>query len=215
MERKLGEIFTYKDKTYQIVPREKENCCIGCAFDIGKYACKKPRNESRNNFGHCYFQFREDKKGIIFKEINNIEIKNNQLTINIPKGMEIDIENSDLAKGIVKFKKKDITYEDILQECSTNFSGLRVRNHCIDKIIAISQLMSIADYFNGDWKPDWSNHNEAKYSIEYDHHRDKFLVDPTSYFTSDGCVYFKNRDSVESIINNPNFKWILNTIYKN
>ena len=206
MERKLGEIFTYKDKTYQIVPREKENCCIGCAFDIGKYACKKPRNESRNNFGHCYFQFREDKKGIIFKEINNIEIKNNQLTINIPKGMEIDIENSDLAKGIKKKKKKDITYDDILQECSTNFSGLRVRNHCIDKIIAISQLMSIADYFNGDWKPDWSNHNEAKYSIEYDHHRDKFIVDPTSYFTSYGCVYFKNRDSVESIINNTNYK---------
>ena len=215
MERKIGEIFTYDGKTYLIVPREKEDCCIGCAFDLGKYACKKPRNESRNNFGHCYFQFREDKKGIIFKEINNIEIKNNQLTINIPKGMEIDIENSDLAKGIVKFKKKDITYDDILQECSTNFSGLRVRNHCIDKIIAISQLMSIADYFNGDWKPDWSNHNEAKYSIEYDHHRDKFIVDPTSYFTSDGCVYFKNRDSVESIINNPNFKWILNTIYKN
>ena len=215
MERKLGEIFTYKGKTYLIVPREKEDCCIGCAFDLGKYACKKPRNESRNNFGHCYFRFREDKKGIIFKEINNIEIKNNQLTINIPKGMEIDIENSDLAKGIVKFKKKDITYDDILQECSTNFSGLRVRNHCIDKIIAISQLMSIADYFNGDWKPDWSNHNEAKYSIEYNHYRDKFFVDPTSYFTSDGCVYFKNRDSVESIINNPNFKWILNTIYKN
>ena len=144
-----------------------------------------------------------------------METNSNTLTINIPKGMEIDIENSDLAKGIVKFKKKDITYDDILQECSTNFSGLRVRNHCIDKIIAISQLMSIADYFNGDWKPDWSNHNEAKYSIEYDHHRDKFIVDPTSYFTSYGCVYFKNRDSVESIINNPNFKWILNTIYKN
>ena len=215
MERKLGEIFTYKDKTYQIVPREKENCCIGCAFDLGKYACKKPRNESRNNFGHCYFQFREDKKGIIFKEINNIEIKNNQLTINIPKGMEIDIENSDLAKGIVKFKKKDITYDDILQECSTNFSGLRVRNHCIDKIIAISQLMSIANYFNGDWKPNWNNHNETKYTIKYDHCRDNFYVDSTLHFTSDGCVYFKNRDSVESIINNPNFKWILNTIYKN
>ena len=150
MERKLGEIFTYKGKTYLIVPREKEDCCIGCAFDLGKYACKKPRNESRNNFGHCYFRFREDKKGIIFKEIKDIEIKNNQLTIDIPEGMEIDLGNSDLAKGIVKFKKKYITYDDIIQECPTNFSGLRVRNHCIDKIIAYSQLMSIADYFNGD-----------------------------------------------------------------
>ena len=37
-------------------------------------------------------------------------MENNQLTIDIPEGMEIDLENSDLAKGIVKFKKKDITY---------------------------------------------------------------------------------------------------------
>ena len=41
MERKIGEIFTYDGKTYLIVPREKEDCCIGCAFDLGKYACKK------------------------------------------------------------------------------------------------------------------------------------------------------------------------------
>ena len=207
MERKIGEIFTYKGKTYQVV---KGNTCEGCAFMKNGHCFSISKL-----LGLCFYTNRTDKAGVIFKEINNIEIKNNQLTIDIPEGMEIDLKNSDLAKGIVKFKKKDITYDDILQECSTNFSGLRVRNHCIDKIIAISQLMSIADYFNGDSKPDCSNHNEAKYSIEYDHHRDKFLVVPTSYFTSDGCVYFKNRDSVESIINNPNFKWILNTIYKN
>lgn len=64
-------------------------------------------------------------------------MENNQLTIAIPKGMEIDLEKSNLAKGIVKFKKKDITYDDILQECPTNFSGLRVRNHCLDKILPL------------------------------------------------------------------------------
>ena len=42
-----------------------------------------------------------------------MEIKNNQLTINIPEGMEIDLENSDLANGIVKFKQSTITYADI------------------------------------------------------------------------------------------------------
>ena len=77
MERQIGEVFTYEGKTYQIIPREKEDCCISCAFNLGIYACKKPRNEARNKFGHCYFRFREDKKGIIFKEINNME--NNQL----------------------------------------------------------------------------------------------------------------------------------------
>ena len=42
-----------------------------------------------------------------------MEIKNNQLTIDIPKGMEIDIENSDFTKGVIKFRYKYITYNDI------------------------------------------------------------------------------------------------------
>lgn len=210
MERKIGEIFTCDGKTYQIVPREKEDCCIGCAFDLGEYACKKPRNESRNNFGHCYFRFRKDKKGIIFKEINNME--NNQLTIDIPEGMEIDLENSDLAKGIVKFKKKDITYDDILQACSTNFGGLRVRNHCINKIIAISQLMNIAKYYNEDWEPDWNNQDEYKYSIVCN--RDTYKVD-YSWMTIFSSIYFKNKKDAQEVIDNPNFRSILDAIYKN
>ena len=42
-----------------------------------------------------------------------MEIKNNQLTIDIPEGMEIDLKNSDLANGIVRFKQSCITYETI------------------------------------------------------------------------------------------------------
>ena len=144
MERKVGEVFTYNGKTYKVVPGYG---CENCGFK--DLRCNmRTFSEVR---GACDSSMRKDGTNVIFKEVKKyMEIKNNQLTINIPEGMEIDLENSDLAKGIVKFKKKDITYDDILQECSTNFSGLRVRNHCIDKIIAISQLMSIADYFNGD-----------------------------------------------------------------
>ena len=43
-----------------------------------------------------------------------MEIKNNQLTIEIPEGMEIDTENSSLAEGIIKFKPKYITYSKIV-----------------------------------------------------------------------------------------------------
>ena len=211
MERKIGEIFTYEGKRYKVVPGDRG--CKNCAFGKGDICLGEPLHSLR---GKCID--REDNQPIDFIQIYEMEVNsNNKLTIDIPEGMMVDPVNSDFRNGVIKLKyKKDITYTEICNALDHKYYvDLSVPKTNRDKLEAISKLMSIADYFNGDWKPDWSNHNEAKYSIEYNHYRDKFFVDPTSYFTSDGCVYFKNRDSVESIINNPNFKWILNTIYKN
>lgn len=205
MERKIGEIFIYKDKTYQVVEVEIDEECKGCAFEFSS-CCT-------SSLGDCSPTHRTDGASVIFKEINNMEIKNNQLTIDIPEGMEIDLENSDLAKGIVKFKKKDITYDDILQACYTNFSGLRVHNHCLDKIIAISQLMNIAKYYNGDWKPNWNN-SDSKYLIVYNSNNNTYIVDHNyNYIYSNIC--FKNKEDAQAVIDNPNFRDILDTIYKN
>ena len=202
MERKVGEIFTYNGKTYQVV---ESNMCKDCAFF--NIRCNSVQTSVA---GTCTPGGRKDNINVAFKEINNME--NNQLTINIPEGMEIDLENSDLAKGIVKFKKKDITYDDILQAYATDFGGIRVPNHCIDKILAISQLMNIAKYYNGDWKPDWNNQDEYKYYIIYN--RDTYKVDHgwTSICSN---IYFKNREDAQAVINNPNFRNILDAIYKN
>ena len=210
MERKVGEIFTYEDKRYQVVKVDFGIGCIGCAFKTS--GCSK----YKSLLGHCSYIFRHDKTGVIFKLINNnnMEIKNNQLTIEIPEGMEIDLENSDLTKGIVKFKKHDITYNDILQACPTNFGGLRVRTHCMDKILAISQLMNIAKYYNGDWKPDWNNVKEDKYHIMYSNNMDIYRVDFNNSFTL-STIYFKNKEDAIAVINNPHFKNILDNIYKN
>lgn len=202
MERKVGEIFQYEGKTYQVVESIR---CDGCAFNRS-IKC----STIREPLGSCDSIKRKDRINVVFKEIKDME--NNQLTIDIPEGMEIDLENSDLAKGIVKFKKKDITYDDILQECSTNFSGLRVRNHCINKIIAISQLMNIAKYYNGDWEPDWNNQDEYKYFIICN--RGTYKVDHgwTSICSN---IYFKNKKDAQAVIDNPNFRSILDAIYKN
>lgn len=211
MERKIGEIFTYEGKRYKVVPGDRG--CKNCAFGKGDICLGEPLHSLR---GKCID--REDNQPIDFIQIYEMEVNsNNKLTIDIPEGMMVDPVNSDFRNGVIKLKyKKDLTYSEICDALDYKYYvDLSVPKVNRDKLKAISELMSIADYFNGDWKPDWSNHNEAKYSIEYNHYRDKFFVDPTSYFTSDGCVYFKNRDTVESIINNPNFKWILNTIYKN
>lgn len=202
MERKIGEIFIYKNKTYQVMEVEVDEECKGCAFEFSS-CCT-------SSLGDCSPTHRTDGTSIIFKEINNME--NNQLTINIPEGMEIDLKNSKLAKGIVKFKKKDITYEDILQAYATDFGGIRVPNHCIDKILAISQLMNIAKYYNGNWKPDWNNQDEYKYFIIYD--TNTYKVD-YSWTVICNNIYFKNKKDAQAVIDNPNFGSILDAIYKN
>ena len=205
MERKIGEIFIYKDKTYQVV---KSNMCMDCAFKENECSILRSR------IGLCTTGTRSDKTDVVFKEIKDMEIKNNQLTIDIPEGMEIDLENSDLAKGIVKFKKKDITYDDILQECPTNFSELRVRNHCLNKIIAISQLMNIAKYYNGDWKPNWRSLMEPKYYIYYNTRSNIYGVANASS-TNYSNIYFRLDKDAQAVIDNPNFRDILDAIYKN
>lgn len=132
MERKIGEVFTYNGKTYQVVEVEIAEECKGCAFEFSSCCI--------SFLGDCSPKYRTDGTSVIYKEINNnMEIKNNQLTIDIPEGMEIDLENSDLTKGTIKFKPKNITYDDILQAYAADFGGLRVPNHCIDKVLAISK----------------------------------------------------------------------------
>ena len=164
--------------------------------------------------GPCAYTERTDKTSIIFKLINNMEIKNNQLTIDIPEGMKIDLENSDLTKGIVKFKKKDITYEDILQAYSTDFGRIRVPNHCIDKILVISQLMNITKYYNKNWKPNWNNPEESKYYIYYNYLKDEYGVNSTTR-ANWGNIYFRLYKDAQAVIDNPNFRSILDVIYKN
>lgn len=208
MERKVGEIFTYRDKRYQVVKVDFGIGCIGCAFKTS--GCSK----YKSLLGHCSYIFRHDKTGVIFKLINNnMEIKNNQLTIDIPEGMEIDTENSSLAEGIIKFKPKDITYSKIVNSFNS-ITNTNVYIHSSDTkaLKAIAQLMNIAKYYNGDWKPDWSDPSEYKYFIVYNSNTYKVDYNWTSIYDR---IYFKNKKDAQSVIDNPNFRAILNTIYKN
>ena len=204
MERKIGEIFTYNGKIYQVV---KSDICANCAFRENDCSILRSR------IGLCVSSIRTDKTNVIFKEINNMEIKNNQLTINIPEGMEIDTENSSLAEGIIKFKSKCITYSKIINSFNS-ITNTNVYIHSSDTkaLKAIAQLMNIAKYYNGDWKPNWSDSSEYKYFIVYNNNT--YIVDYnwTSIYNK---IYFKNKKDAQSVIDNPNFRAILNVIYKN
>ena len=208
MERKIGEVFTYKGKTYQVVKYTK---CIDCAF--GERICSL----LKSYIGHCTSNKRSDKTSVIFKLISNME--NNQLTIDIPEGMEIDVEHSDLSKGIIKFKKNNITLEDIYENQGkdtfiTNIVNNNTRTY--NKISAIASLLDIANYYNKGWKPDFGNKLTHKYVIQYNGIENKHTHYSVDYDVclNRCCVYFKNQEDAQAVIDNPNFRDILDTIYK-
>ena len=208
MERKVGEIFTYKGKTYKTVLAY--NGCKGCAFDKGIICLLRPLDELTANCKN-----RKSNTDVIFKEINNME--NNQLNIEIPEGMEIDTKNSDLTKGIIKFRSKWLTIAEIVA-CEYLNSSIIVSTSTRKKIIAISNLMDIAKYFNGNWKYK-VNSGERGYMIAYDRSiKNPYYKVNTIYPTTDvyyGNPIFKNEADAQYVIDNPNFRDILDAIYKN
>ena len=205
MERKIGEIFTYNGKTYQVI---ETNACKDCAFKVR--LCEAIESIT----GTCIPGERTDNTSVSFKLINNMEIKNNQLTIDIPEGMEIDLENSNLAKGIVRFKQSIITYKDVEDtlKLGINCKSIIINESNASKLVALSKLMNIAKYYNKDWKPDWNNSDKSKYYIRYN--TGTYAVD-CNYTYNYGNIFFKNKKDAKAVIDNPNFRDILDKIYKN
>lgn len=110
------------------------------------------------------------------------------LNITAPEGYEIDLENSDLAQGVIKFKEKSSelvkSWEDLETiegyyigiSCfveSTNYKPFSEnRNTWATKeqagaSIAMAMLSQLMKQANGDWTPDWSNYQSVKYCLVY------------------------------------------------
>ena len=157
-----------------------------------------------------------------------------ELKIQIPEGYEIDKENSTFE--CIKFKliTKDITYEDICKKlfgkgyyyfgdrgeireivefddktCADRNNAAYIKQ--LDKVLALNQLLNIAEYYNkqnpkqGDYPycitlDEVHEYQEGAYDLSY---------------TSFGLVaLFNRKEDAQAVIDNPNFKEILDTIYK-
>lgn len=139
-------------------------------------------------------------------KLKDMEIKDNKLIIDIPIGMEVDTENTDEAKGVIMLRKKKVfTYEDVVR---LGFS-VDIKN----KIEAIQKLTNIAKYYNRDWEPDWRNNDEDKNFIFYNYYQGEYTI-TAEYSCKDSNVYFKNIADAQAVIDNPNFRPILDAIYK-
>ena len=81
-----------------------------------------------------------------------------------------------------------------------------------DKFRAVGRLFMIADYYN---KQDinWNNPN-TKHHIFYNNYKG-YCINGWGCITSNYCTpYFINKEDAQSVIDNPNFKPILDTIFK-
>ena len=226
----IGTIFTYNGNKYKVCKcNAYDYICNQCVFNgINCDIIKNIR-------GNCTISGRTDYTQVYYKQINNETMKKdsdnvvcptfntndslNDLHIECPEGYSIDVEHSDLSKGIIKFKNDNITLEDIYKDDNTDYAANLVilsENKLFNKLLCIARLIDIANYYNKGWKPDFNNKTTYKYVIQYNGIENKHTHYSVDYDVclNRCCVYFKNQEDAQSVIDNPNFRDILDTIYK-
>ena len=119
-----------------------------------------------------------------------------EFKIQIPEGMEIDRENSTFE--CIKFKPKELTYQEIAEKFPKNSSVYTNTDH-LSKLITFRKLLEVANYLNGDWKPDWGNDTQYKYIISYNGIKETFYIQSCWYVTQ-GLVCFSSKENAEKAI---------------
>lgn len=132
----------------------------------------------------------------------------NELKIEIPRGMEIDLEKSVLTgnEPVIRFKEKSLKYEDI-EKALTNTQAQ------LEKLSAIHNLMNIAEYYNAKSgkEIDWKDMEQCKYHIYFiTNYYQVGSIKVNNY----GSVYFLKKEDAQAVIDNPNFRDILDAIFK-
>lgn len=244
----IGTKIEYNGKSYKVIESDSCGDCsiasicsssdIFGGIDIGSTLF---RDKRINIFGECSSLRRLDKKSVVFVEVPTskepkvyntvlykIDYNHKYITIDIPEGFIIDTENSDLSKGLIVFKDKWLSLEQLYKSakdnnyhtCLSEIKDSRGDKTCEvrEKLIALANLMDIARYFNGNWEYHNSGDN-CGYIIAYDKTKttdDGYQVDHINsdidiYF---GNIMFKNEADAQYVIDNPNFREVLDKIFK-
>ena len=155
-----------------------------------------------------------------------------EVKIQAPEGYEIDRENSTLE--CIKFKpiKRYITYEDICKkifkkvyyirplgeigECAELYDFLLNKNNAtnsrqLEKLLALNQLLNIAEYYNR-----LHTKNANHYVIVYNKDTQTYTICMGPFLYIHGIeALFNTAEDAQAVIDNPNFREILDMVYKN
>lgn len=155
-----------------------------------------------------------------------------EFKVQIPEGYEIDRENSTFE--CVKFKpiKKYITYKDVCNKLFKNFQGYLISGYGqiddfsyesdkfepnsatnikqLDRLLSLNQLLNITEYYNRQHV----NFDKC-YTILYDKNNKEYTIAENPSSHSFGIKPIFNRmEDVQEVIDNPNFRGILDMVYK-
>lgn len=160
-----------------------------------------------------------------------------ELKIQAPKGYEIDKERSTFERIIFK-PIKNITYEDVcnrifnicngdtgyyidntgnIKKASGFSNGARndknnaTNEKQLEKLLALNQLLNIVEYYNNLH----NSNNETHFYIVFYPHTQYSIYQHKYVCVRDGIIpLFNSKEDAQAVIDNPNFKEILDTIYK-
>lgn len=83
------------------------------------------------------------------------------IKINVPEGYEIDVENSDLAKGIIATKKIERqlpkSWDEMKDKPGTIICHIKCYSDYIRSFNALSKLITLRDNYNGESLENWQN----------------------------------------------------------
>lgn len=245
----IGTKIEYNGKSYEVT--ESNQCCDCSLAAICSSNDKSSsitgdllREERINIFGECSSLRRLDKKSVVFVEISKDDSKDNSkdkyykiepvfrddnpsklksVEFDLPNGYVIDKDNSDLDKGIIRFKRKWLTIEEMYKlkpivACEYVIPSIAINSSSRKKIVSLANLMDIANYFNGDWKFD-SEKDTQGYAIAFYYNTTEYPQYNVIAIHSTSDIYygnpiFKNEADAQYVIDNPNFRDILDNIFK-
>lgn len=150
-----------------------------------------------------------------------------EFKVNIPEGYEIDTENSTFE--CIKFKPiTNPTYEDVVRNLfkdnpvyfihsSGNISRTNedfldpnnaVNKRQLEGLLAMNQLLNIAEYYNQKREETPSGYIIYRASDGY-----LYVAAMRQVYMNTQVPFFYSREDAESVINNPNFKRLLDLVY--
>lgn len=147
-----------------------------------------------------------------------------KLIIDIPKGYIVDNKNS-TSSQIVLTPTTNSTYKEICEKLMSEgayyididgtitydsyigtYGNANPKCDILKKLLAINKLANIAYYYNRELCKDG-------FVIYYADNNKKYQIKTASINFGDIAI-FKTREIAQIVINNPNFRNILDTIYK-